>query len=43
MSFWLSNTKITFTDLDLLSALKDDLNLRNNKILYDSAFHNYNR
>jgi len=43
MSFQLSNTKTTFTDLDLVSALKDDLNLRNNKTLYNSFFHNYNR
>jgi len=43
MSFQLSNTETTFTDLNLLSALKDDLNLRNNKTLYDSSFHNCNR
>ena len=41
MSFQLNNTEITFTDLSLLSALKDDLNLRNNKALYDSFYYNY--
>jgi len=43
MSFQLSNTETTFTDSDLLSALKDGLNLRNNKTLYDSFYYNCNR
>ena len=41
--FQLSNTEVTFTDLSLLNALKDNLNLRNNKTLYNSSYHNYNR
>ncbi len=43
MSFQLSSTETTSTDLDLLSASKDDLNLRNNKTLYNSSYHNCNR
>ncbi len=43
MSFQLNNTETTFTDLSFLSASEDDLNLRNNKTLYDSFYHNYNR
>jgi len=43
MSFQLSSTEAMSTDLSLLSASKVDLNLRNNKALYDSSFHNCNR
>ena len=43
MSSQLSNTETMSTDLNLLSASKDDLNLRNNKASYDSSFHNCNR
>ncbi len=43
MSFQLSNTETTFTDLNLLSALKNDLNLKDNKTLYNSSYCSYNR
>jgi len=43
ISFQLSNIKTIFTDLNLLSALENDLNLKDNKTLYNSSYCSYNR